>query len=349
MTNDNLRDCCQTPEYAIHDQRCPIIVGPHARSHIAHTGDGNRNITSTVYCMCGSGFTADDERDARAAHTRHAVERTADQPEYCADPAHTTTTVTEGDYDRCGDCGSRIGPDDRRSALLEAIGPAASPPADIYDATSPPGVTQLPAVTTSMTPAQFKEWLASDGTLFMVILPANRTFVIKVPTAHHEFFVAMMQQVRFALGPEVQAVRMNMVTGPGADVDAATGKADEAPEWAQPDIDEDNLDDNGGAYKMPDGIPDNDRINPPTEHLVTSPNECPICDAQPGQHCTDPDGEPLRRYPAGVSTTHNSRNMAARPAADENDPPTHCPHGLNGNVYCARCDRCLCEACRAVT
>lgn len=26
-----------------------------------------------------------------------------------------------------------------------------------------------------------------------------------------------------------------------------------------------------------------------------------------------------------------------------------CPHGLNGNVYCGRCDRCLCEACRAIT
>lgn len=256
--------------------------------------------------------------------------------DHCTDHTHTTVTVTEGEYARCGDCGRRLREGDPRIELCECacdgcttgrnhcdrascaqpppIGPAASPPADIYDATSPPGVTQLPSVTTSMTPAQFKEWLASDGTLFMVILPANRTFVIKVPTAHHEFFVAMMQQVRFALGPEVQAVRMNMVTGPGADVDAATGKADDAPQWAQPD--------------------------PPTEHLLTSPNECLICDAQPGQHCTDPDGEPLRRYPAGVSTTHNSRNMAARPAADENDPPTHCPHGVRLGIgrYCADCD-----------
>ena len=213
--------------------------------------------------------------------------------DHCTDPAHTTTRIAEGDYERCGDCGRRLREGDPRRNP-DPIGPAASPPADIYDATSPPGVTQLPAVTTSMTPAQFKEWLATDGTLFMVILPANRTFVIKVPTAHHEFFVAMMQQVRFALGPEVQAVRMNMVTAPGADVDAATGKADDAPQWAQP--------------------------APPTEHLLTSPNECPICDAQPGQHCTDPDGEPLRLLPIGKSVTHNARNMVARPAAEqEND------------------------------
>lgn len=260
--------------------------------------------------------------------------------DHCTDHTHTTVTVTEGGYARCGDCGRRLREGDPRIELCECacdgcqtgdhcdrascaqpspIGPAAAPPADIYDATSPPGVTQLPAVTTSMTPAQFKEWLASDGTLFMVILPANRTFVIKVPTAHHEFFVAMMQQVRFALGPEVQAVRMNMVTGPGADVDAATGKADEAPEWAQPDIDEDNLDDNGGAYKMPDGIPDSDRVNPPTEHFMTSRNECPICDSLPGEHCLDPDGSALRDV-NGRSVIHPARNMAARPAAEqEND------------------------------
>ncbi|MCP3810804.1 hypothetical protein NLX62_00355 [Mycobacteriaceae bacterium Msp059] len=153
--------------------------------------------------------------------------------DHCTDPNHTTTRIAEGDYERCGDCGRRLREGDPRNGP-DPIGPAVSPPADIYDATSPPGVTQLPAVTTGMTPAQFREWLAADGTLYMVILPANRTFVIKVPGAHHEFFVAMMQQVRFALGPEVQAVRMNMVTGPGADVDAATGKADDAPQWAQP-------------------------------------------------------------------------------------------------------------------
>jgi hypothetical protein len=268
MTNNNLRDCCQTPEYAIHDQRCPIIVGPHARSHVAHTGDGNRNITSTVYCMCGSGFTADDERDARAAHTRHAVDHTNSEPV----------------------CGHGNPPDN----CGQTLAPRCQPTTDVFDATTPPGVTQLPAVTTSMTPAQFKEWLAADGTLFMVILPANRTFVIKVPTAHHEFFVAMMQQVRFALGPEVQAVRMNMVTAPGADVDAATGKADDAPQWAQP--------------------------APPTEHLITSPNDCPICDTAPGEHCLDPDGSALRDV-NGASTIHPARNMAARPAAEQENPP----------------------------
>ncbi|OCB44730.1 hypothetical protein A5721_18850 [Mycobacterium vulneris] len=177
---------------------------------------------------------------------------------------------------------------------VDYLGPAEIAQPDVFDATTPPGVTQLPAVTTSMTPAQFKEWLAADGTLFMVILPANRTFVIKVPTAHHEFFVAMMQQVRFALGPEVQAVRMNMVTAPGADIDAATGKADDAPQWAQP--------------------------GPPTEHLITSPNDCPICDSAPGEHCIDPDGSALRDV-NGASIIHPARNMVARPAAEQEKPP----------------------------
>lgn len=240
--------------------------------------------------------------------------------DHCTDPAHTTTRISEGDYERCGDCGRRLREGDPRKSP-DPIGPAASPPADIYDATSPPGVTQLPAVTTSMTPAQFKEWLAADGTLFMVILPANRTFVIKVPTAHHEFFVAMMQQVRFALGPEVQAVRMNMVTAPGADVDAATGKADDAPQWAQPasDIDEDNLADNGGAYKMPDGIPDGDRIEPDCGH--------------PNHGNGDHDCQPFRPDPP------EKHEYIARPAAEQEQPDgltTRCPRGGTCPSDCSR-------------
>lgn len=258
MANNDIRDCCNTPISYIHDTHGPIVIGPHAFSHVSGAA------AFTVHCRCGTTFTADDERDARAAHTRHAVDLTNGEPD-----------------------------------TLDM-----SPTTEVFDATTPPGITQLPAVTTNMTPAQFKEWLAADGTLFMVILPANRTFVIKVPTAHHEFFVAMMQQVRFALGPEVQAVRMNMVTGPPADVDAATGTADDAPQWAQPGVDHEP---------------------PPTDTLCAHhipPGDCITCG-------------PLRE-PAPPE----KHEYTSRPTADENDPPTHCPHGLRIGIgrYCADCD-----------
>lgn len=139
----------------------------------------------------------------------------------------------------------------------------ASPPAaDIFDATTPPGVEQLPAVTTSMTPAQFKAWLNADGALFVVYLPDNRSFIIKVPQAHHEFFVAMMQQVRFALGGNVQAVRMNVVSG---EPPAAEGTATEAPGWAQPP---------GGAEHTVH------EPAPPTEHVMRDADTCGMGDGE---------------------------------------------------------------------
>lgn len=103
-------------------------------------------------------------------------------------------------------------------------------PPDIEDPTNDPTIEQLPAVTTSFTPEQFQAWLASEGEMFVVYLPAKRnnppeareSFVIKVPEAHNAFFVSMMQQVRFCLGGEVQAVRMNVVTGPPADTQGET-------------------------------------------------------------------------------------------------------------------------------
>ena len=214
------RECCDTPIDSIHSQRCPIIFGPHARSHtIGGVGDGT---TYTVHCMCGSSFIADDERDALDAHTRHAKAKTTNPDplsravELAAEAARFSELLEPADGR----------PNDGIEFTQER--PDAR---DVFDATTPPGVQQLPAVTTNMTPAQFKQWVNSDGTLFMVILPAQRTFVIKVPAAQHEFFVAMMQQVRFALGPEVQAVRMNVVSG---DPPAADGTASEAPPWAQP-------------------------------------------------------------------------------------------------------------------
>ncbi|WAB10185.1 hypothetical protein SEA_GRAVAILLIA_76 [Mycobacterium phage Gravaillia] len=203
-----------------------------------------------------------------------------DPVNYCTEShIHTTATIAEGDYDRCGECGGVLRGDDPRLATDDT---------GVFDATTPPGVTQLPAVTTSMTPAQFKEWLASDGTLFMVILPANRTFVIKVPAPQHEFFVAMMQQVRFALGPEVQAVRMNVVTGDPA---AADGTATEAPDWAKP---ADNIARPSGEQEQPPcGHPNHGNPNhectpfrPPTRHEFRDADTCGMGDERPCKHGT---------------------------------------------------------------
>ena len=70
------------------------------------------------------------------------------------------------------------------------------------------------------------------------------------------------------------------------------------------------------------------RITTPT--ATRHGNQCPtptcILDAGHLDHHEDQSGRSWRTY---------------------GDNPT-CPHGLNGNVYCARCDRCLCEACRAI-
>jgi len=93
-------------------------------------------------------------------------------------------------------------------------------PADIEDPTRDPSVEQLPSVMTNMTPAQFQQWVDREGDIFVVYLPGNQSFILKVPEAHYQFFVAMMQQVKFCLGNAVQAVRMSVVQGPPADADA---------------------------------------------------------------------------------------------------------------------------------
>lgn len=153
-----------------------------------------------------------------------------------------------GTPDVCGNCAGGIGPE---PAQNDPSGPTGEPAtttgpdladADIYDATNPTGIKQLPSVMTSLTPAAFKSWLAADGQLFVVYLPGRRSFIIKVPDVHNAFFVSMMQQVKFALGSdEVQAVRMTVVTGPPPDLDErgdpippADGKADQTPNWARP-------------------------------------------------------------------------------------------------------------------
>jgi hypothetical protein len=100
---------------------------------------------------------------------------------------------------------------------------------DIEDPTVTPGVEQLPAVISRFTtPAEFKDWLNSAGDMFVVYLPAGQSFIIKVPDAHHNFFVSVMQQVKFCLGDDVKAVRMQVMTGAPADVDDYAPGADPA-------------------------------------------------------------------------------------------------------------------------
>jgi hypothetical protein len=103
---------------------------------------------------------------------------------------------------RCGYCGGRL-----RTPGVPAVHDAdiPRPPADIYDPTRHPDIDELPAQTTNMTAKQFEEWVTSPGKIFIIYLPGQRSFVMKVTDEHHDFFVAMVKQLRMALGPEVQA------------------------------------------------------------------------------------------------------------------------------------------------
>lgn len=166
---------------------------------------------------------------------------------------------------------------------------------DIFDATNPAGIEQLPAVMTSMTPDTFRKWLDADGDLFMVMLPARASFVIKVPPQHNAFFVSMMQQVRFALGPEVQAVRMNVVRGGPPDVDQGTGVADEAPTWAQPAGPE-------GEHTVHEG-------QPPTEHVYRDAERWPDNEDGSCGGCGTPvDGVHERHCPKWLAMIRESRS-----------------------------------------
>lgn len=85
---------------------------------------------------------------------------------------------------------------------------------ELYDATNNPDIHLLPAQTTAMTPAQFRQWVDAEGDIFLVMLPGAKSFVVKVPDQHNRFFIALIQQFAVALGPEVQAVRMRAVEPP---------------------------------------------------------------------------------------------------------------------------------------
>ena len=75
-----------------------------------------------------------------------------------------------------------------------------------------PEIEELPALTTNMGPNEFAEWLSRDETIYVVYLPDRRTFITKVPNEHLTFFVSMMEQLRMVLGPEVRALKTQVVS-----------------------------------------------------------------------------------------------------------------------------------------
>lgn len=130
-----------------------------------------------------------------------------------------------GSAPNCGYCGGRIAPPADtlpaadRAIITKLVGGAS----DVYDPTRHPDVDELPAQTTTMSAQQFQEWVAAPGKIYIVYLPPQRdpagvkragSFVIKVTDDHHDFFVAMVKQLRLALGPAVQAAAAVAVDAP---------------------------------------------------------------------------------------------------------------------------------------
>lgn len=83
---------------------------------------------------------------------------------------------------------------------------------DRYEPT--PHVEQLPAQNTKLTPGQLQEWIDAPGTIYIVYLPGQKSFVIKVPDEQHPFFVEFMRHLRKQLGNEVQAQSARPVEAP---------------------------------------------------------------------------------------------------------------------------------------
>jgi hypothetical protein len=228
----------------------------HALDHMSTDTDVEGDFVVTAHCECGEEFDAVTELLARAAHHTHQHrEANNDGRPWAAHDERRACCETPIDQYHADDCQApgvvrqnEVDPVKHAHAAVEHANETirALSHGDTYvGAADPrhPTVDELPAtdiaLPTAMDAQQFKTWLDQDGDLFVVYLPARKSFVIKVPHEHNTFFVAMMQQVRLVLGPEVQAVRMSVVTGPPADVDASTGtgKAEDVPPgFPRPDI-----------------------------------------------------------------------------------------------------------------
>jgi hypothetical protein len=83
-----------------------------------------------------------------------------------------------------------------------------------YDPTKHPDIDEHPALTTRMTPEQFRQWINAPGDIYLTYLPGRRSFPTKVPPEQHAFFISMIEQLRMCLGPEVHAVRAAVVDAP---------------------------------------------------------------------------------------------------------------------------------------
>lgn len=86
-----------------------------------------------------------------------------------------------------------------------------------------PQAHELPAMTTKMDADQFQQWIEAPGDIYIVWLPGGKSFVVKVPDEHNEFFVDMMRQIRMALGDEVVAQRATAVEPEPVEAPAPVG------------------------------------------------------------------------------------------------------------------------------
>lgn len=77
-----------------------------------------------------------------------------------------------------------------------------------------PHIVELPAQNTRLTPEQLKDWIDSPGTIYIIYLPGNKSFPIKITEEHHEFFVEFMRHLHKQLGGEVKAQSMRPVEPP---------------------------------------------------------------------------------------------------------------------------------------
>lgn len=108
-----------------------------------------------------------------------------------------------GSAPNCGYCGGKIPAAGFPKVPAAII--ARGRDVDIYDATRHPDVDEMPAQTTFMDATQFQDWIASPGKIYIVYLPGQKSFVVKVTDQHHDFFIAIIKQLRMQLGGEVQA------------------------------------------------------------------------------------------------------------------------------------------------
>lgn len=170
----------------------------------------------TAFCSCGNAFVANTEERAREIQAAHAG-----MPHHPLKQINVRRSGGGGG----GSTGGVFVPaanlaDPMRRALETMHEASAFVDRVITDteatdnAAQNPDIHELPALTTLMSGQQFHEWMEAPGQIFIVYLPGEKSFIIKVPDEHNAFFVAMMRQIRMVLGPKVIAQSASPVPTP---------------------------------------------------------------------------------------------------------------------------------------